>query len=225
MYSHVFVQVSQDIETLQRRKRRLHPTGRNVPEATSAPAMLDMWKVMHSQVGIEKAQPVGVSKPQAPENGISTFSHDGPRVFQPSSREPGLSSVPFQREQSSDVDELRRFRSFTFEGNEEDHLLQCSPSHPPPPPKFPLHLYPVGSSTQAHGDGFEDVSLLQTFAPVRQRWTAPPNLPLREHTDFHLLRFMDGTDEPSQRPSTSGTSQRLLKRTRRTDFWDARLMR
>lgn len=97
--------------------------------------------------------------------------------------------------------------------------------------RAPLASPSAGSTSSARhiNAGLSSVvgteSKVRTFAFSSRRWTVPSHLPTTKEMELPLLRLLGGRWGHTRQLRGETSSQPPAKRTRGTEFWDARLMR
>lgn len=223
-------QVSRDLETLQRRKRRLCPAGDGAPDPSPT---LDWLEVTHSwQKEVEDRQGVRQNDGEAPrpleENiaGASNASAGGLWMVQANSPAKSDCSDTLRGGGGQGGAIASKGLSLFSKGVAPQHAST-------PTVTLPLAGSPVRQDSTKLLTQTGERNILgneasaRGFAASSRRWTVPSHVPSTRPMELPLLRHLGGAEDHSWRGRIGGTgaSQPLPKRTRGTQFWDARLMR
>lgn len=224
------VQVSQGLETLQRRKRRLCPAGDELP---GPPSMRD-WpgppdRRQQRELGREgedahavddSTPPVLANKPNGPSAGGEEFW-----MIQPNARaKPSGSSTPRQGGRYDSSAEESKGISFFRKGTVRGTPLPHPPLQAVSPSRQDSAVSParLGEGNRVWGKALARESSSRRWAvPVSS--TVPPPTAI----ELPLLRLLGPTGDLPRPGRLSGriVSQPSAKPARGTEFWDERLMR
>lgn len=224
-----FAQVSQGLETLQRRKRRLCPAGDGIPDASPTLDWLEMTSIREKEAEDNGVRQNDGETPRPLEEnaaGASNPCTDGPWMVQANA--PANTNdlgTPCEGDGQGEGVASKGISNFS----------KGVPQHAPTPPvTLPLAGSPnrqdsrICLTTQPRertilGNGTSP----RAFQASSGRWTVPSHMPSTRPMELPLLRHLDGAEDHSWhgRIGGAGPSHPVAKRTRGTQFWDARLMR
>lgn len=223
-----FEQVSQGLETLQRRKRRLCPAGDGILDPSPS---LDWLRVTIAREN--EVEDTGVSRndgeaPQPVEENVAGASNpctDGLWIVQANA--PANTSGLDNPCEGGGQDEGFASKGMSI-------FSKGVPQHAPTPPvTLPLAGSPSRQDSRNLTTQPREQNILgnemspRAFAASSRRWTVPSHMPSTMTMELPLLRHLGGAEDHSWhgRIGEAGPSYPLAKRTRGTQFWDARLMR
>lgn len=214
-------QVSQGLETLQRRKRRLYPAGGGSPDAPSTIGWLGMPDARQQQEGdpVEACQVDGDALQTLMQSNSDgrTPRAEGMWMVQATDAAKASGSGTLGQETDRGTAEESKGIASLRKGFEH------APSSPGPPSLAACRARQRNARSPVRSVGTE----ARAFAAPSGCWTFASRTPTTRGVELPLLRHLDGTEDHSWHGQISWgkPSKPLAKRTCTTDFWDARLMR
>lgn len=211
-HAEMLLQVSQGLETLHRRKRRLG----------MAPGALRMASANQDEPKVRSIafQPIGRQSLPLAQSAASDTIPDGPWMQQayPGQSVSGASievlAEPIDNKHSGGL----HFFSRSHGSDTESTDNRNGASVPQPPPQHRNRGLVGVPERGQEGQG----ALRRDLSESPRPWIVPSAIKRKRRTDFPLLRLMEGDSDNSLH---GVSAPRITKRSQGMDYWDARLMR